>query len=280
MSDSVAGTGPGACAGELVAVVLAAGEGRRLRPLTLLRPKPLCPVGGVPLLDLALDRVRGVTRARAVNVHHGRPQIEAHLAVHHPDIHVSVEERLALGTAGALGQLRDWIAGRGVLVVNGDTFSDADLASFVGGWDGERVRLLVAGEPVFNPRMVVAASLLPWAEVVELPARPAGLYERCWAPAARAGRVEVIGTAGRVIDCGTPDDYLRANLLVADQAGGTIVARTARVSGLVKRSVVGELARVAGTVEKSVLWEGTEVAPAEILSRAIRASDRVTILVR
>lgn len=261
-------------------MVLAAGEGRRLRPLTLVRPKPLCPVGGVALLDLALERVRSVTTARSVNVHHGRAHIEAHLGLHHPDVHVSVEQDEALGTAGALGQLRDWIAGRGVLVVNGDTWSEADLGAFVAGWDGERVRLLVSGEPVFGPRMVVAASLLPWAEVAVLAPEPAGLYELCWAPAAGGGRVEVVGDAGPVIDCGTPADYLRANLLAVDRASGSIIAPTARVIGSVERSVVGEQARVAGTVEESVLWEGTEVAPAEILQRAIRATERVTVLVR
>ncbi len=46
-------------AGAVCAVVLAAGEGRRLRPLTELRPKALCPVGNVPLLDRALARVAG-----------------------------------------------------------------------------------------------------------------------------------------------------------------------------------------------------------------------------
>lgn len=42
---------------EVCAVVLAAGEGRRLRPLTERTPKALCPVGNVPLLELALARV-------------------------------------------------------------------------------------------------------------------------------------------------------------------------------------------------------------------------------
>ena len=65
MADSVAGTAAGehAATPDLVGVVLAAGEGRRLRPLTDLRPKPLCPVGNRALLDLALERVRPVVGA-------------------------------------------------------------------------------------------------------------------------------------------------------------------------------------------------------------------------
>ena len=51
MTDSVAG------------VVLAAGHGRRLRPLTRSAPKALCPVGNVPLVDLAMERLAGRRRA-------------------------------------------------------------------------------------------------------------------------------------------------------------------------------------------------------------------------
>jgi hypothetical protein len=180
---------------ELTSVVLAAGAGTRLRPLTWLRPKALCPVDNVALVDLALRRVEQVTDAVAVNIHHGRVAMEAHLAGR---VHLSLEEPDALGTAGALGNLRDWIAGRPTLVVNADAWSDADLGPFVSGWDGERVRLLVAGDG-FGPRARVVASLLPWTGVEHLEPRPSGLYERCWRPAQEAGRLDVVTsmTAGR-----------------------------------------------------------------------------------
>ena len=45
---------------EVCGIVLAAGEGRRLRPLTTILPKALCPVGNVALLDRALDRLAGL----------------------------------------------------------------------------------------------------------------------------------------------------------------------------------------------------------------------------
>ncbi|MDT5037575.1 MAG: N-acetyl-alpha-D-muramate 1-phosphate uridylyltransferase, partial [Micromonosporaceae bacterium] len=58
----------------VAAVVLAAGEGRRLRPLTGIRPKALCPVGNVTLLDRALARIAGLglagPAAVAVNACH------------------------------------------------------------------------------------------------------------------------------------------------------------------------------------------------------------------
>ena len=105
------------------AVVLAAGEGIRLRPLTELRPKPLCPVGNVPLLDRALRVVAGLGRAGpaqvAVNASWLGQQIEAYVDGR---ARVSWEREGPLGTAGGLGRLRSWIDGRGVLAVNSDAY--------------------------------------------------------------------------------------------------------------------------------------------------------------
>src|SRR5687767_13830289 len=111
--------------GDVAAVVLAAGLGTRLRPLTDLRPKPLCPVGNRPLVDLAIDRAAAVTDAIAVNVHAGRELMEGHLAGR---VHLSIEPEL-LDTGGGVANLRDWIGGRPTLVVNGDSWSDATAAS-------------------------------------------------------------------------------------------------------------------------------------------------------
>ena len=108
----------------LAAVVLAAGAGARLRPLTRIRPKALCPVGNVPLVDAAIERARRVTPAVAVNVHHGRALLEAHLAGR---VHLSIEADRALGTAGGLANLRTWLAGRAALVLNADAWHEADL---------------------------------------------------------------------------------------------------------------------------------------------------------
>ena len=109
---------PGVCA-----VVLAAGEGRRLRPLTELRPKPLCPVGNVPLLDRLLSLLGALGYAGpasvAVNTSWLAEQVVAHVG---DRAHLSVEPGGPLGTAGALGRLRDWIDGRGVLVGNADAY--------------------------------------------------------------------------------------------------------------------------------------------------------------
>ena len=231
-------------------------------PLTRLRPKALCPVNNVPLVDLAIAAVASATDDIAVNVHHGRELMESHLAGR---VHISVEEEQALGTAGAVGHLRDWIDGRGLLIVNADTWHHADLADFVAGWDGERVRVLLAGAPGtrLGANSRICASVLPWSEAARLPAEPAGLYEVSWRQAAAEGRVDETWYDGRVIPCDTAADYLEANLTAS---GG--------------ESVIGGGALIEGTVTESVVWPAAHVRPEEHLHRAIRAHTRVTVLVR
>jgi NDP-sugar pyrophosphorylase family protein len=244
-------------------VVLAAGAGTRLRPLTHVRPKALCPVDNVPLLDIALAQLGGLAPSVAVNVHHGRALLESHLAGR--DVHLSVEEPDALGTAGALGALRDWIDGRATLVANADAWRDDDraLERLLEGWDGERTRLLVVDDPArgdFGPWRYAGAALMPWSEVRGLPAEQAGLYEVSWARLEAQRRLELVPVEGRFIDCGTTADYLAANLAAS---GG--------------ESVIGAGAVVEGEVVRSVVWPGGVVGGGERLVDAVRVWDWMTV---
>ena len=263
-------------------VVLAAGEGRRLAPLSEIVPKALCPVAGRPLLDHALDRVEAL-RAQgapvAVNLHHGADAVRAHLA-DRPWLHLSEEQPEALGTAGALGALRPWISGRGVLVVNADTWAPGDLTPFVSAWDRARPCVLVHGADSFGPRARVAASLLPWAEARVLEPVPTGLYEVVWRRCHEAGALDVVRHDGPFVDCGTPADLLEANLAAVALAGaGPLVDPSADVAGgrVLGRSVVGPAAVVRGTVEDSVLWPGAVVAEGEVLVRSVRTGTGLTL---
>jgi len=84
-------------------MVLSAGLGTRMRPVTERMPKPLVEVGGKPLIDHVLDRLAEVNVERAVvNVHYFAEQIERHLASRtKPKITISDERGLLLGTGGA-----------------------------------------------------------------------------------------------------------------------------------------------------------------------------------
>ena len=86
------------------AMVLAAGQGERMRPLTLRMPKPLVPLAGTPLIDHVLDRLAeaGVKTA-VVNVHYLPDQLEAHLSQRQgkpPQILISDERGVLLDTGG------------------------------------------------------------------------------------------------------------------------------------------------------------------------------------
>lgn len=97
------------------AVILAAGEGRRLAPVTTHTPKPLVPFFGRPLLDWAFDKLVACGVARiAINAFHLADAVAARvelLAARHPgvDLHISREPTL-LGTGGAVRHLREWLS--------------------------------------------------------------------------------------------------------------------------------------------------------------------------
>jgi MurNAc alpha-1-phosphate uridylyltransferase len=86
------------------AMVLAAGLGKRMRPLTASQPKPLVRVAGRPLIDHALDRLKEAGVARAVvNVHYLADALEAHVGARKaPQVTVSDERALLLETGGGM----------------------------------------------------------------------------------------------------------------------------------------------------------------------------------
>jgi N-acetyl-alpha-D-muramate 1-phosphate uridylyltransferase len=188
----------------VAAVVLAAGRGTRLAPVTVDTPKALCPVGGVRLLERALSQVGHLDCA--INAHHLASQVERWVDGRW---HLSVESEL-LGSAGALGQLKPWIDGRDVIVVNADAIHNMSLAALA---DQSGLVFLSADPPdtVFHSRLPVIGCRIPWAMVRDLSATPHGLYERLWRPAAERGEVKVIGTRSPFFDCGTPERYLAAH---------------------------------------------------------------------
>jgi N-acetyl-alpha-D-muramate 1-phosphate uridylyltransferase len=259
---------------EIAAIVLAAGEGTRLRPLTELRPKALCPVGNVPMLDRALDLLGEVGIAGsgqvAVNACWMADQIVEHVG---DRAHLSVERDL-LGSAGSVGRLRDWVAGRPVLVLNADAYfsGDVQLKELIDGWSGDRLRMLgqhhVGGPGEFGVFDFAGMSLIPAATAAALPPERDDLVHAVWRPAEAAGRLDVVSLHGLYLDCGTPASYLYANLLEVEDS---LVAGDAVVTGDVVRSVIGAGARIHGDVRDSVIWPGSVVDEGEKLSRCIRA---------
>jgi len=105
------------------AMVLAAGLGERMRPLTDRLPKPLVRVSGKALLDHVLDRLAaaGIERA-VVNVHYLANQIERHVAGRaKPQIAISDERAALLGTGGGVVKALDKLGAEPFIHVNSDT---------------------------------------------------------------------------------------------------------------------------------------------------------------
>jgi MurNAc alpha-1-phosphate uridylyltransferase len=105
------------------AMVLAAGRGERMRPLTDAMPKPLVQVDGRALIDHVLDRLAEAGVARAVvNIHYLGEQIERHLrARRRPQIALSDERGLLLDTGGGVVKALPQLGGAPFFHINADT---------------------------------------------------------------------------------------------------------------------------------------------------------------
>lgn len=106
------------------AMVLAAGLGKRMRPLTETMPKPMVPVGGRPLIDWGLDAlaVAGVREA-VVNVHYLPEQLTAYLATRtRPRIAISDERDSLLDSGGGIVKALPMLGSDPFFVLNADTF--------------------------------------------------------------------------------------------------------------------------------------------------------------
>lgn len=131
------------------AMVLAAGLGKRMAPITDTMPKPLVKVAGKPLIDWGLEALNkaGVERA-IVNVHYLADQLETHLASWaSPTIEVSDEREELLDSAGGIIKALPLIGTAPFYVLNADTFwidgAQPNLVLLAEGWDDAQMDILL-----------------------------------------------------------------------------------------------------------------------------------------
>lgn len=136
-------------------MILAAGRGTRLLPLTAAVPKPLIEVAGKTLIAHQLERLAGVGIERVVvNLHHLGSMLRRQLgsgAAFGLDIHYSEEPEL-LETAGGIVAALPLLGDGPFLLVNGDVFSDFDLAELGGLADGILAHLVMVPKPAWQER--------------------------------------------------------------------------------------------------------------------------------
>lgn len=230
------------------AIVLSAGLGKRMRPITATTPKPLVEVGGRALLDYCLDRIADAGIARAiVNVHYLPDLIEAHVARRNrPKILISDERTELLETGGGLKKALPLIGSDPFVTFNSDTLwiegPQPNLGRLLDAWDAARmdVLMLVAstatsigyegrGDMVMDPTgllrrrreheitpfvyagvAVVKPELL--ADTPEGPFSANLLYDR----AIKVGRLYGLRLDGQWLHVGTPESVKEAESCLAE----------------------------------------------------------------
>ena len=137
------------------AMIMAAGLGKRMRPLTATRPKPLIEVAGKALLDHVLDRLSAAgVKQVVVNVHYLADAVEAHLATRHHGLEVVIsdERKLLLETGGGLVHAVDLIDSDPFLAVNSDNLwvdGPADTLKLLAShWDDAKMDALLLLVPL------------------------------------------------------------------------------------------------------------------------------------
>lgn len=275
-------------------MILAAGLGSRLRPLSDELAKPLVPVGDEPLLARVARRLAEAGADRAVaNVFHRPGDFEGRGLWPLP-LAFSFEREL-LGTAGGIARARGHFGGRDVVLCNGDIEAEVDLTALEGllassgasavlairpgpagggavglGEGGRVVRLRTLGrgeERSGGTYLGIAA--LSASLVASLPERGCLVGDVLGPMIAAGATVLSLPYEGPFYDVGSIDGYLGANLAwLARRGAGSFVGAGARVSPDVRleRCVIGEGAVVEGQGElrECVLWPGARAnAPLE-----------------
>ena len=289
------------------AMVLAAGRGERMRPLSDALPKPALPLLDEPVVasPIRLAVAAGARRV-VVNTWHLADQMAAALAeVGMPDELVVSREEALMGTAGGLALARDrgllGTAGP-VLVVNGDgrlnldvepvlrrlSVGDVDVVlALLPHLDPQRwSRVLLDGsgrvrriEPPGRPEEGEAPFLYPGVMAVSrrvldgLPAGPGEVPERLWRPALAAGRLAGIVVSGHWREIGTPETYLEAALGRLGERRIVHPSATVHPGAAVASSLIGRDA----VIEAGAAVTSSVVAHGAVVGRRARVTGSVLL---
>lgn len=280
------------------AIILAAGLGTRLAPLSSVRAKAALPVGGVALIcrQIRWLRAAGVTRV-VVNLHHLPATITARLG-HGTDLGVEVRyswEPRVLGSAGGPRRAFDLVDADRAFIVNGDMVTDVDLVALADVHGRHRPQVTMAAvEPRLGYNALLSDASGALIGVTAWPGAPAAEHRRLEhghfigvqvaertafvdAPtdepsetlkwlyprllAADPASVRVWTSAASYHDIGSPADYLHTALALAPSHAGAVVM------GL------GVSVHASATVDCSVLWDGVTVGAGAVVRGCVLADD-------
>jgi mannose-1-phosphate guanylyltransferase len=289
------------------ALILAAGFGTRLRPLTLELPKPVVPVGDRPLLAHVARACRSAGAGHLVaNLHHGADKITAVIESLKLGIDVAVEPEIR-GTAGGVAGARRWFEPGPVLVWNGDILTDAPARAllkeaaeleamvlavapregFAGsvGLDAAgrvvRLRGRVFGEEARSADYVGVMALGP-SVVARLPEQGCLVGDFALPLLEGGGTVRSVPSVAPWTDLGDVPSYAAANFSWLKERGaasfvGVGVQWSSGVT--VERSVIGAGVELTGSgaVEDVIAWPGARLT-APLKRAVVLGSGRVVPL--
>jgi mannose-1-phosphate guanylyltransferase len=273
-------------------MILAAGFGTRLRPITHTLPKPMVPLCNRPLIEWAVESYAAAgVRDLIVNVHHLPEVIERYLRETFDRVEISREEEI-LGTGGAIRRVRPLLENEeAFFLVNGDTVQFPRWNALREAL-GDSIAALTLRHPPENDRftpvyladgrvtgfgkgtgeaLMFAGSHLISTRIFEhLPEKDEfGIVDAVYQPLLDSGRETIAGIVddGLWFDIGTPQRYLSASEALREAMmrgelaspagshvdGDSLVHETATGRGV--RSVVGARSTVRGNVQDSVVWD-------------------------
>jgi NDP-sugar pyrophosphorylase family protein len=273
-------------------MILAAGYGTRLRPITNTIPKPMVPLCNRPLIEWAIESYHAAgVRDLIVNVHHLPDVITRYLHEHFDRVEISHEEEI-LGTGGAIRRVRPLLEHEeAFFLVNGDTVQlprwNALRESL-----GDSIAALTLRHPPENDRftpvyfengrvtgfgkgsgealMFAGSHLISTRVFDSLPDQDEfGIVDRVYQPLLDSGRETISGIVddGLWFDIGTPQRYASASHALRETMmrgeldpppgshidGDSLVHETA--TGHAIRSIIGARSTIRGEVRDSIVWD-------------------------
>ncbi len=293
-------------------MLLAAGFGTRLRPYTLVRPKPLFPICNTPLLHILLDKLvdAGCDRV-VVNCHHLADQIKAEVA-DRPEV-ILQHETEVLGTGGGLRKALVHFDDGPVLAMNGDIYHDIDLSGLAKAHASNKyaITLAVHDYPRFNSVIVEQEKVRDFMTIKEVGKKkrtkqqnvlaftgihvvnrevieqiPTGCFFHSidlYRKLAETGKIGCFRTDGSFWkDMGTPDDYLDLHRhLLSSRTPSWHIHEDAIIGKNVElkdwgavgaRAVIGDKAKLT----RCVIWEEAEIAAGIRLVDTICGSSQIS----
>lgn len=222
------------------AIVLAGGFGTRLQGVISDVPKPMAPIAGRPFLEILFDRLasQGVRRI-ILALGYLAPVIIRHFGYTYKGMEIQhVVEDSPLGTGGAIRLAMDACETDPIFIFNGDTYVEPDLKQILSAWRGNPVviaqhvddthrygrletdgnRLIAFKEKgVKGPGLINAGCYLLSRQALDahVPGIPFSIETDYLEPNVEVGKVDVVPIDGLFIDIGIPEDFVRAQTLLA-----------------------------------------------------------------